>query len=106
MGDIIILTSKVASESEQLLALVESLAEENERVALLFVSDGVYALVKGSASESARAGIRRPGRLVGCREDIEARGLAGRVTPKSTVVDYGQMVDLMMSEYSKVVSYL
>jgi sulfur relay protein TusB/DsrH len=102
----LILTSRSASDSPRLLALADDIAKEGQQVGFVFVGDGVYSTVTGSESYAA---LRKAGssfRLFACKQDVEARGIIGKVAPEAKVVDYNQMVEIMMQEYSKVVSYL
>lgn len=105
MGKTITVTSKVAAQSPRLLEWAEPLSGESDS-AILFVGDGVYSLVRGSDSSSA---LRRLGprvKLFGCRQDVESRGLGDRLLPEASVVDFDQMVELLMKDYSRVVNYL
>lgn len=106
MNSTLILTSKVASDSRRLLALAEGLATKGEQVGVLFVGDGVYSLVKDSESLATINKIGSSLRLFAAEQDVEARGLKGRVAHEAKVVDYDRMVKLIMREYGKVVSYL
>ena len=54
--------------------------------ALLLIEDGVYA---------ARNGIDTPGPCYALGEDLEARGLVGRIVPGIEVVSYDGFVDLV-----------
>ena len=105
MGGTIVVTSRLAARDPRLLDWAEPLPGDSVS-AILFVGDGVYSLVMGSESSSA---LRRLGgrvKLFGCRHDVESRGLGGRVVPESAIVDFNQMVDLLMKGYSRVVNYL
>jgi len=105
MSGTIMVTSRVAAQDPRLLEWAAPPSGDSGS-AILFVGDGVYSLVRGSESSSA---LQRPGlhvKLFGCRRDIESRGLTTKLIPESSVVDYDQMVGLLMQSYSRVVSYL
>ncbi len=106
MEGTLIITSRTAVASPQLLELVQHLPNRAHDAAILFVGDGVYSLVDGSANCSTLKRLIPSVSLFGCKDDIESRGIEGKLTPESSVVDYDQMVELIMERYSRVVSYL
>ena len=72
---------------------------------LLLIEDGVYAALKGGASE---ARVREAlGRLKVCAlaPDLEARGVKDAAIDGVTLVDYGGFVDLV-AENTSVQSWL
>ncbi|MDI6716358.1 MAG: sulfurtransferase complex subunit TusB [Actinomycetota bacterium] len=77
----------------RLLNLTRSLASK-DNVSLVLYGDGVYNLINGSqaAAEMAEA----PVTIYAIAEDIELRGLTGKIVPQAQQVDYGKVVDLVM----------
>jgi tRNA 2-thiouridine synthesizing protein B len=63
--------------------------------ALLLIEDGVYAVVKNSAVESALRGAMAGMPVYALQADIEARGLADRVMDGVKLVGYDGFVDLV-----------
>ena len=99
------ITSRMADASPRLLELVKHIQKEDQDAAILFVGDGVYSIVEGSASHSMLLPMA-PLTVFGCKSDIEIRGIAGKVPPGTSIVDYDKIVELIMEGYSRVVSYL
>ena len=105
MKGTLIITSRTAAASPRLMELVRHLQSEESDVAVLFVGDGVYSLVDGSASSSILRPMVPSLSLFGCKNDIESRGIAGKVSPEMSIIDYDGIVELIMEGYSKVMSY-
>ena len=105
MKGTLIVTSRIAAGSPRLVELVRQLQNEGQDVAILFVGDGVYSLVEGSASSSILQPMAPSLGLLGCKNDVESRGIAGKVTTEPSIVDYDKIVELIMEEYSRVLSY-
>ncbi len=106
MEGVIILTSKLAGESEGLLDVADLIARAGTRVGILFAGDGVYSLVEGSKSLRALSDHDPSIILYCCSLDAQARGIGQKVAANVKSVDYDQMVELFMHGFSKVVSYL
>ncbi len=74
--------------------------------AILFLEDGVYAALKGTAVEEKVKAAAGDKKLYALGPDIKARGFdEGQVIDGITVVDYGQFVDLAV-ENDKVQAWL
>lgn len=73
--------------------------------AILLIEDGVYAAVKGGAAEAKIKAAQGKFKVYALQADLEARGMADRVTEGVTVVDYGGFVDLV-AEYKTNQSWL
>jgi len=106
MSETIILTSKVAAEGGGLLMLADSLVSGDGSPGILFVGDGVYSLLEGSESQRILTSRHPSLKLFGCREDLQARGIADKVSWPAEILDYEGIVRLIMRHASKVVSYL
>lgn len=63
--------------------------------AILLIEDGVYAAAKGGAAEAKIKAAQGKFKVYALQADLEARGMADRVTDGVTVVDYGGFVDLV-----------
>lgn len=79
-----------------------SLQKQGHDVGLLLVQDGVFMLDKGcpEAEKIKKLGLK----VFASKHHVEERGIAGRLSVESELVDYSKMVDLMMEEYDHVVS--
>ncbi len=63
--------------------------------AILLIEDGVYAATKGNAFEAKLKAAMGKFKIYALQGDVEARGIADRVTDGVTMVDYGGFVDLV-----------
>jgi tRNA 2-thiouridine synthesizing protein B len=73
--------------------------------AILLIEDGVYAAAKGGASEAKLKAAAGKFKFYALAADLEARGIADRVTEGVTQVDYAGFVDLV-AEYKTNQSWL
>ena len=62
--------------------------------ALLLIEDGVYAATAAVAASSGLAEAARRLKVYVLQPDVAARGVAGRIMPGVTAVDYSGFVDL------------
>ncbi len=63
--------------------------------AILLIEDGVYAAAKGGAAEAKIKAAQGKFKVYALQADLEARGIADRVTDGVTAVDYAGFVDLV-----------
>lgn len=74
--------------------------------AVLFLEDGVYAVLKGSAVEAKVRSATENKKVYALASDLKARGFAdSRVVDGVTLVDYAGFVDLA-AECDKVQAWL
>lgn len=73
--------------------------------AILLIEDGVYAATKGNAFEARLKDAMGKFKVYALQGDLEARGIADRVTDGVSMVDYGGFVDLV-AEYKTNQSWL
>ncbi|MDO9242400.1 MAG: sulfurtransferase complex subunit TusB [Rhodocyclaceae bacterium] len=62
---------------------------------ILLIEDGVYAVAKGGAAESKVRAALGKFKIYALTPDIEARGIADRVTDGVIQIDYAGFVDLV-----------
>ena len=62
---------------------------------ILLIEDGVYAATKGNAYEPKLKAAMAKFKLYALQADLDARGIADRVTDGVTTVDYAGFVDLV-----------
>jgi len=62
---------------------------------ILLIEDGVYAATKGNAFEPKLKDAMAKFKIYALQGDLEARGIADRVTDGITAVDYSGFVDLV-----------
>lgn len=63
--------------------------------AILLIEDGVYAAAKGGAAEAKIKAAASRFKFYALAADLEARGIADRITDGVTTVDYAGFVDLV-----------
>jgi tRNA 2-thiouridine synthesizing protein B len=63
--------------------------------AILLIEDGVYAATKGNAYEPKLKAAMAKFKVYALQADLEARGIADRVTDGVATVDYAGFVDLV-----------
>jgi tRNA 2-thiouridine synthesizing protein B len=73
--------------------------------ALLLIEDGVYAATRGHAGEAKLQSALGRMKIYALAPDLEARGVADRLTDGVTAVDYAGFVDLV-AEYPTCQSWL
>ncbi len=73
--------------------------------ALLLIEDAVYAATRGSPAEARIQGALDRLKVYVLAPDLEARGMADRLSEGVTAVDYGGFVDLV-AEHPNCQSWL
>ena len=73
--------------------------------ALLLIEDGVYAATRGNPAEARVRSAMERVKVYVLAPDLEARGMADRVTEGVIAVDYGGFVDLV-AEHPNCQSWL
>lgn len=73
--------------------------------ALLLIEDGVYAATRGNPAEARIRNAMDRVKVYVLAPDLEARGMADRLTEGVTTVDYGGFVDLV-AEHPNCQSWL
>lgn len=92
----------LSSECSCLSEIVEGLKKQGTEAGLLLVQDGVFQADRGNPLSK---GIQKLGVPVhASRVHITERGIGGRLIPGVDLVDYSEMVDLIMDRYDRVIS--
>ncbi len=73
--------------------------------ALLLIEDGVYAATRGNPAEARVRSAMERVKVYVLAPDLEARGMADRLTEGVIAVDYGGFVDLV-AEHPNCQSWL
>ncbi|MBD3408333.1 MAG: hypothetical protein GF411_19575 [Candidatus Lokiarchaeota archaeon] len=92
----------MSRECNSLHEVAAALKKISDEVALLLVQDGVFMIDKGCphSSEVTDLGLT----VFASKHHVEERGIGGRLVVKPTLVDYSEMVDLIMEQFDRVVS--
>lgn len=88
------LSSGEVGRRARFLSLIKNLAKADEKVAVLLYGDGVYNLLNGSRAAEELADA--PVEIYAISEDIENRGLKGRITSGAQQIGYTEAVELIM----------
>jgi len=64
---------------------------------LLLMEDGVYGALSSVESATGLNALGKAARLYVLKEDVDARGLEGRLLSDARLVDYAGFVDLVVS---------
>ena len=79
---------------DRLIEISRGLAENGEKVDFVFYGSGLYCLVEGSKSAEALAASGAS--IYAVADDVENRGLAGRLMAQADLVSYDKIVDMIM----------
>jgi sulfur relay protein TusB/DsrH len=72
-----------------------------DKLGIVLVGNGVYhASTKENGNASAL--LEKSADIYALSEDLETRGLGGKVADNVKVVTYGDVVDLIMNDYEKL----
>jgi tRNA 2-thiouridine synthesizing protein B len=82
-------------------ALMEVMAQDNEKGVLLFEDAVYYATVEEKRKEL----LAKKYSIYAIKEELDARGFSGFNAQGIDLVDYDTAVDLLMERYDKVVSF-
>jgi len=74
---------------------LDAVLDTGDAGAILLIEDGVYAATKGNAYEPKLKAAMAKFKIYALQGDIEARGIADRVTDGVAAIDYAGFVDLV-----------
>ena len=86
-------------------ALTSCLEHVTEGAAVLLIEDGVYGAMKGTHFSTQVEKALATVQVYALRQDIEARGIQGKILDGVGLVDYGGFVDLV-AEHSPIIAWL
>ena len=92
----------LSGECASLIEVVEGIKKSGNETGLLLVQDGVFQADKGNPGSKTVVKLGVP--LYAVRPHVEERGLGGRLISGVSLVDYLDMVDLVMDKYEKIIS--
>ncbi len=82
--------------------VVSAIRTGDNEVAILLVQDGVFLADKGCEHSKNLADLNVP--VFASKNHVEERGIGKRLVVDAKLVDYPEIVDLVMEQYDKVVS--
>ena len=92
----------LSADCSNLDELVGSLQKKNSEIGVLLVQDGVFLADKGCSHNDALVELKLP--VYASKHHVEERGIESRLIDGVELVDYGQIVDLIMEKYDRVFS--
>jgi len=92
----------MSSECRSVEEIVKALKAEGHEIALLLVQDGVFLADKGC--EHSSDVVELDVRMFVSENHAKERGIKSRMVGDVSLVNYDEMVDLMMEKYDRVVS--
>lgn len=92
----------LSSDCQDLTEIVGALKNGGHDVGLLLVQDGTYLADKGCTESGKLKDLET--RVYATKHHVEERGIGDRLVTEVELVDFGQVVDVIMEEYDKVVS--
>jgi len=99
---IILSKSPWAENYGSILEIARKAAENGEKVAVLHIQDACIAVTMNEYCDKL---AEKRIDVYALKADCEARGLAQKVSPKVKLIDYKQLINLVMREHDKIVSW-
>ncbi len=92
----------LSSDCTNLEETIEAIHLSGETAGILLIQDGVFMVDKGC--EEGKILLSQGIKIHASKKHIEERGLTSRLVDGVELVDYSQIVDLIMEKYDKVIS--
>jgi sulfur relay protein TusB/DsrH len=92
----------LSNDCTSIKEIVTALKGSNTDVELLLVQDGVYLADKGcpESDELKQLGVK----VYALKHHVEERGISSRLSINVNLVDYPEVVDLLMEKSDKIIS--
>lgn len=91
----------LSTDCYNLEEVISAITTGGHELGLLLVQDGVFLADKGCSHSKELADLKLP--IYASKSHVTERGIANRLMEKAVLVDYHEMVDLIMEQYDKVV---
>lgn len=92
----------LSADCTNLDEIVGSLRKKSDEIGILLVQDGVVLADKGCEHNKMVVDLKVP--LFVSKSHVEERGIEGRLVADVKLVDYNEIVDLMMEKYDRIIS--
>ncbi|MHA1772471.1 MAG: sulfurtransferase complex subunit TusB [Candidatus Thorarchaeota archaeon] len=92
----------LSHDCTSLAEVVTALQSGGNEVGILLVQDGVYLADKGCTHSDELKGFNVP--VYASKSHIEERGINDRLVLEVKIMDYSEIVDLMMEHYDRIIS--
>ena len=104
--NVLFLTSRNGSNLDDLIRTARTISDSGSHVRMLLIGDAVLSAVSGSVSSKTIRSVSPPIEFLACKEDLESRGLAQTMEQTVRALDYGEIVDLLMTNDDRLVNYV
>ncbi len=92
----------LSGECSSLHEIITALQKKGNEVGVLLVQDGVFLTDKGCPHSKEIIDLQVP--VFVSKMHLEERGIVDRMVVDVKVIEYPEMVDLMMEQYDKIIS--
>ncbi|MHA1480252.1 MAG: sulfurtransferase complex subunit TusB [Candidatus Thorarchaeota archaeon] len=92
----------LSADCTNLDEIVGALKKKGNEIGVLLVQDGVFLADKGCEHNKMIVDLKV--QLFVSKSHVEERGIDGRLISDVKLVDYSDMVDLMMEKYDRIIS--
>ena len=92
----------LSGECGSLDEVVSALKKKGNDVGILLVQDGVFLADKGCPHSKELLDLKIP--VFASKLHLEERGISDRMVVDANIVEYPEMVELMMEKYDKIIS--
>ena len=103
---ILVMTSKNLSELDHLLSEVKALIARGVHLRFVLFGDAAYSATRDSIGSTIVHDISPWVEFFVSKQDLKIRGLEAQLERSVTALDYDEIVDLIMTNDDKVVSYV
>lgn len=98
--NVLMLTSKIGTELGGIFEKAQLVSDTGKHVRILLFGDAVLETGKQTTNQRSKL------ELFVCKEDLERRGLAKMVDPVIKVIDYDDIVELLMKNDDHIINYV
>ncbi len=92
----------LSGECSSLHEIVSALQKKGNEVGILLVQDGVFLTDKGCPYSGELLDLKVP--VFASKTHLEERGIKDRMIVDAKIIEYPEMVELIMEKYDKIVS--
>lgn len=103
---ILIVTSKNLAELDHLLSEVKVLIANGAHLRFLLFGDATYSATRDSIGSTIVHDLSPSVEFIVSKQDLKIRGLEAHLERSVRALDYDEIVDLIMTNDDKVVSYV
>ncbi len=92
----------LSSDCTSLNEVISAIQTQGNDVGVLLVQDGVFLTDKGCPHAQELIDLKVP--IFAMKAHIEERGIKDRMIGDAKIVEYPDVIDLMMEQYDKIIS--